>query len=220
MNYPTPENEVERLNALRGYGILDTHPEERFDDLTWLAASICGTPMSALSLVDESRQWFKSKVGLEMPQTAREVAFCGHAIMSPELLLVPDASQDPRFAANPLVLGEPHIRFYAGAPLADPHGFHLGALCVIDRVPRQLNTLQLESLRILSRQAMAQLTLARNLHNLRTALKAKEALERDTERLVEDLQQSERQSGHPRQPGSRKSPISRAARAVRPAQSR
>ncbi len=187
MNYPIPENEAERLNTLRGYGILDTHPEDRFDDLTRLATLICGTPISLISLVDEDRQWFKSKTGLEVCQTPREEAFCAHAIMSPELLLVPDASQDPRFATNPLVLGELHVRFYAGAPLTAPNGHHLGALCVIDRVPRQLSREQLESLRILSRQVMAQVILGKNLYDLTTALKAKEDLEQDIQKLIQDF---------------------------------
>lgn len=190
MNYPIPENEPARLNTLRGYGILDTHPEDRFDELTWLAASICGTPISKLSLVDEDRQWFKSKIGMEVCQTPRNDAFCSYAIMSPELFVVPDASMDQRFAANPLVLGEPHIRFYAAAPLVAPNGHILGALCVIDRVPRQLNQDQLESLRILSHQVMAQAILAKNLHDLRTALKDREDLEHDMEELIQDLQES------------------------------
>jgi GAF domain-containing protein len=190
MSYPIPENEAERVNTLRGYGILDTHPEDRFDDLTRLAASICGTPISLISLVDEDRQWFKSKTGLEVCQTPREDAFCAQAIMSPELLVVPDASQDPRFATNPLVLGEPHIRFYTGAPLTAPNGHHLGALCVIDRVPRQLSPDQLESLRILSRQVMAQVILGKNLHDLRTALKVREDLEQDIQKLIRDFQEA------------------------------
>ena len=135
---PNTRKRVQRLNTLRGYGILDTHPEDRFDDLAWLAASICGAPISKISLVDEDRQWFKSKIGLEMCQTSRVDAFCAHAIMSPELFVIPDASLDPRFAANPLVVGEPHIRFYAGAPLVAPDGHILGALCVLDRCPANL----------------------------------------------------------------------------------
>jgi GAF domain-containing protein len=187
VSYPIPENEAERLNTLRGYEILDTHPEDRFDDLTRLAALICGTPISLISLVDEDRQWFKSKTGLEVCQTPREDAFCAHAIMSPELLLVPDASQDPRFATNPLVLGELHVRFYAGAPLTAPNGHHLGALCVIDRVPRQLSREQQESLRILSRQVMAQVILGKNLHDLRAALKARKNMEQDIQKLIQDF---------------------------------
>jgi GAF domain-containing protein len=187
MSYPIPENEAERLNTLRGYEILDTHPEDRFDDLTRLAALICSTPISLISLVDEDRQWFKSKTGLEVCQTPREEAFCAHAIMSPELLLVPDATRDPRFANNPLVLGELHVRFYAGAPLTAPNGHHLGALCVIDRVPRQLSGEQQESLRILGRQVMAQVILGKNLHDLRTVLKAKDDLDEDIQKLIQDF---------------------------------
>jgi CheY-like chemotaxis protein len=182
-----PENEAERLHTLRGYGLLDTHPEERFDELTRLAASICGTPISLISLVDENRQWFKSKTGLEVCPTLREDAFCAHAIISPELFVVPDASQDPRFAANPLVRGEGHIRFYAGAPLTAPNGHRLGALCVMDQRPRQLSREQMESLRILSRQVMAQVVLGKNLHDLKAALKAREEIERDREKLIQEL---------------------------------
>ena len=190
MRFPIPENEADRLNTLRGYGILDTHPEERFDDLTRLAASICGTPISVISLVDEDRQWFKSKTGIETSQTPREHAFCAHAIMSPELFVVPDAAADPRFASNPLVLGEPHVRFYAGAPLTAPNGDRLGALCVIDRVPRQLSREQLEALRILSRQVMTQVVLGKNLQDLRAALKEREDMEHDMERLIQDFQEA------------------------------
>lgn len=187
MSYPIPENEAERLNTLRGYEILDTHPEDRFDDLTRLAALICSTPISLISLVDEDRQWFKSKTGVEVCQTPREDAFCAHAIMSPELFLVPDATQDPRFATNPLVLGELHVRFYAGAPLTAPNGHHLGALCVIDRVPRELSREQQESLRILSRQVMAQVILGKNLYDLKAALKAKDDLDEDIQKLIQDF---------------------------------
>jgi len=190
MRFPIPENEAARLNTLRGYGILDTHPEDRFDGLTRLAATICGTPIALISLVDEDRQWFKSKIGIAASQTPREHAFCAYAIMSPDLFVVPDASKDPRFATNPLVLGEPHVRFYAGAPLTAPNGHHLGALCVIDRTPRQLAGYQLEALRILSRQVMAQVILGKNLHDLKAALKARDEVEHDMERLVQDFQEA------------------------------
>jgi GAF domain-containing protein len=190
MSYPIPENEAERLNTLRGYQILDTHPEDSFDELTRLAASICGTPIALVSLVDEDRQWFKSKLGVDASQTPREHAFCAHAIMSQDLLVVPDASQDPRFAANALVLGEPHIRLYAGAPLTAPNGHNLGALCVIDRKPRRLSRKQLESLRLLSRQVMAQVTLGKNLQDLRIALKARDELESDLQKLLQDFREA------------------------------
>ena len=188
MNHPIPENEAERLNTLRGYEILDTRPEGRFDDLTRLAALICGTPIALVSLVDEDRQWFKSKVGFETAQTRREDAFCAHAIMSQDLLVVADASQDPRFSTNPMVLGEPHVRLYAGAPLTAENGHHLGALCVIDREPRQLTPQQLESLRLLSRQVMAQVTLGKNLQDLKIALNHRDRLERDMAKLIRELQ--------------------------------
>ena len=190
MSYPIPQNEVERLNTLRGYEILDTRPEDRFDELTWLASSICGTPISLISLVDDNRQWFKSKTGLEVCQTLRGDAFCAHAIMSPELFVVPDAAQDPRFAANPLVLGELHIRFYAGAPLTTPDGHRLGALVVMDQRPRELSREQMESLRVLSHQVMVQVILGKNLHDLKNALKAKENLKRDMQKLIQDLQEA------------------------------
>lgn len=190
MHYLIPENEAERLNALRGYAILDTDPEDRFDDLTRLAAFICGTPIALISLVDEDRQWFKSKTGVETCQTPREHAFCARAIMSHELFVVPDATQDPRFAANPLVLSEPRIRFYAGAPLTSPDGHNLGTLCVIDRVPRQLNPEQLEALRALSRQVMAQIILGKNLSDLKAALKARDELEGDLRRAISDFDQA------------------------------
>ncbi len=159
-----PPDEAERLDALRAYDILDTAPEEAFDELTRLAAQICGVPIVLVSLVDEDRQWFKSRVGLEAESTPRESSFCAHAILDPgEVLTVPDASLDPRFADNPLVTGDFHLRFYAGAPLVTPTGYSLGALCAIDRVPRQLDERQREALAIIGRQIIAQMELRKDL---------------------------------------------------------
>lgn len=158
-----PRDEPARLNALLEYDILDTLPEASYDDITQLAAEICQVPISAVSLVDAERQWFKSRVGLEAEETRRDVAFCAHALLQPDLLVVPDARKDARFADNPLVTSGPRIRFYAGAPLIAPRGEVLGTLCVIDMVPRELLEGQARSLRALSRQVMAQLELRRQM---------------------------------------------------------
>jgi hypothetical protein len=164
---PLPPNEEQRLAALRQYQILDTAPENSFDELVRLAAHICGTPIALVSLVDEHRQWFKAKFGVDVQETPRDVAFCAHAILSPkEPLVVPDATQDPRFADNPFVTQEPHIRFYAGVPLVTPEGQALGTLCVVDFQPRQLSPEQLDQLKALAHQVVAQLELRRTLREL------------------------------------------------------
>ena len=160
---PIPSNEAQRLSALRDYAILDTPAELKYDDIVALAAEICDTPISAITLIDESRQWLKAKVGLDFSETTRDIAFCAHGLDQTELLLVPDATLDARFSDNPLVQGEAGICFYAGAPLVTPGGEILGTLCVIDRVPRELNDKQLCALRVLSQNVMTQLELSRQI---------------------------------------------------------
>jgi serine/threonine protein kinase len=159
--------EEARLTALRRYRILDTDPEQGFDDLTSLASYVCGTPIALITLVDADRQWFKSKVGVSLRETARNISFCTHTIREPDLLMVPDAMKDKRFADSPLVRSDPHVRFYAGIPLIDPEGHALGAMCVMDRVPRQLTPDQVSALAALSRLVLTQLEMRRNLLELR-----------------------------------------------------
>lgn len=168
---PIPPDEPHRLAQLRLLRVLDTEAEGAFDDLVQLAASVCETPIALLSLVDDSRQWFKSKVGLAACSTPRDAAFCAHAILSRDVLIVPDAKQDPRFAQNPLVLGEPGIRFYAGAPVVLPNGAAVGTVCVIDRQPRQLTSLQVQTLRTLRRTAAHLLELRRTRLDLEDMVK-------------------------------------------------
>lgn len=131
-------DEAERLAALRRYAILDTPPEPDFDDLVRVAAQVCQTPVSLISLVDQGRQWFKAEIGLGKHETPLVESICATAILQPRLFVVPDAAQDPRFEGNPLVQGEPHLRFYAGALLESPEGLPLGTLCVLDTKPRDL----------------------------------------------------------------------------------
>jgi GAF domain-containing protein len=161
MKAPLPANEAQRLAVLREHQILDTATEKVFDDLAALAAHICDVPMATISLVDEHRQWFKSRLGVEAQETSRDVAFCAHTILDAEPLIVPDATLDQRFADSELVLQEPRIRFYAGFPLTTPEGLGLGALCAIDRKPRELNASQKEAMAALSRQVMALMELRR-----------------------------------------------------------
>jgi GAF domain-containing protein len=183
---PKPANEQQRLAALHGYEILDTEPEAAFDDLALLASCVCQTPIALISLIDADRQWFKSKVGFPATETSRDIAFCAWAILQSDVFIVTDASQDERFAENPLVVSEPKIRFYAGAPLMRD-GHALGTLCVIDRVARKLSPEQLEALQALGRQVQAQLDLRRNLKRLAGALAARGRAENEKDLALHEL---------------------------------
>lgn len=156
---PIIVNETDRLLELYAYRILDSQPESEFDDIAQIAAIVCQAPIALVSLIDEDRQWFKAKVGLVADETSRDVSFCGHAIESDDIFIVQDADQDPRFRDNPLVTGEPFVKFYAGAPLKTPSGQRLGTLCVIDHKPRYLTNEQIQVLKKLSGQVIAQLEL-------------------------------------------------------------
>jgi len=185
-----PANEPARLDALSRYRILDTEPEGAFDDLTLLASQICGTPIALITLIDENRQWFKSRVGVTITETARSVAFCAHTIEQRDVLIVPDALEDARFQMNPFVQNEPHIRFYAGAPLVTPDGHALGTLCVLEKVARTLTESQQWALDALRRQAQAQLELRRNLGDLERSLAERDRAEAEQAALVRELRES------------------------------
>lgn len=179
---PSPANEDARLAELQSYGLLDTGPEQDFDDISYLTCSIAGTPIGIVSLVDENRQWFKSCVGVDAQETPRAISFCGHTILQRQPLIIEDARADVRFHDNPLVLGAPHIRFYAGFPLVSANGMNLGSLCAVDRRPRQLDESQIEALQRLARQTVKLMELRRE------------------SRLLEASQQHHRQSSQPPSP--------------------
>jgi GAF domain-containing protein len=166
---PIPPNEAQRLAALRSYDVLDTACEDSFDTIARLAARMTGSPMAFVSLLDGERQWFKASYGHDTRATPREDAFCAHAILEPSRpLVVADAMRDARFAENPLVLGAPFIRFYAGVPLVNPEGFALGTLCVIDRQPRRIADDTLDMLVGLARSVVTTLELRRAMRRLET----------------------------------------------------
>ena len=166
---PATTREAQRTEALDRYRILDTSPESAFDDIVTIAAEICGVPIALISLVDSKRQWFKAKIGVSVTETPREIAFCAHAIQQNDVLLVEDATKDSRFADNPLVTGDLHLRFYAGTPLTTSDGFSLGTLCVLDNEPRTLTESKLAALKALGRQVIHLLEMRQALFLKRTA---------------------------------------------------
>jgi two-component sensor histidine kinase len=179
--------ESERLAALRSYRVLDTPPEPAFDDLVQLAARTCQTPVALISLIDERRQWFKAQVGLGVRETPLDRSICLSAMLLPGLTIVPDLTEDPRFVGNPLVTGEPHLRFYAGAVLRTPDGVPLGALCVLDHMPRDLTQEQASTLTMLARQVMSQLELRRAIAERDDVLEANRTFEQRQSLLVREL---------------------------------
>lgn len=192
MNAPL-STEKKRLKVLWQYDVLDTVPEAVFDDLTELAARICEAPIALISLVDENRQWFKSKVGISINETSRDLSFCAHAIRQEGLFIVPDATRDERFAKNPLVVSDPKIRFYAGAPLITPDGYALGTLCIIDKVPRELRHDQQQALRVLARHVMTQLELRRQSKDAAKTKPAGESVSRELTEAREEIKSLKRQ---------------------------
>ena len=202
---PLPAGESQRLAALHQYRLLDTLPEAVYDDLAFIASQICQTPIALVSLIDEHRQWFKAKIGLEATETPRDIAFCAHAILDPNAVMqVPDTRLDERFARNPLVTSVPGIRFYAGVPLVTPGGHAIGTLCAIDQRPRQLSDDQLRALRALAREVMVQVelrwtiaTLERELSTARSGSRASPPRDAD-DRLRAMLQRMQQLQQRPR----------------------
>ena len=182
---PLPANETERLEALASYAVLDTPPEQGFDDLTMLAAHICDVPIAVITLIDEHRQWIKASVGVTARATPRERSFCAHAILSPDVMVVPDMRRDDRFHDHPLVVGAPGIAFYAGAPLVTSTGLALGTLYVADRKPREITNEQTALLQALSRQVVSLLEERKKLHALERAMTERDQVKEELDRFFQ-----------------------------------
>jgi diguanylate cyclase (GGDEF)-like protein len=189
---PLHENEEQRIAALRELDLLDTLAEPEFDELVKLAAALCNTPISLITLIDEHRQWFKATVGLSERETPREISLCAYAILQRSLFAVEDTTRDERFANFPTVTGPPHIRFYAGVPIESPGGMPVGTLCVIDRVPRQLTPEQIAALEILAHQVNTRLELRMERKALKRALAEKQAMLDELEKTKNELEEANR----------------------------
>ena len=170
---PLPDNEAQRLQALHDLDILDTLEEQAYDDITWLTAQICNTPIALVTLIDAERQFLKSRHGLDAEEVPRDIGFCPHAILDDDVLVVEDATQDERFHDNPLVHSGPNVKFYAGAPLVLPGNLRIGTLCVVDHEPRELTAEQEKTLKVLARQVVSQLTLRKTVRELESANQTK-----------------------------------------------
>ena len=196
----SPIDESSRLETLSRYDILDTPPEGEFDEVVALAAHLCAAPISAITLIDEHRQWFKAKVGLVLEETPRDIAFCAHTVLQREPLIITDARLDPRFADNPLVLYAPHLVFYAGFPLLSADGYAVGTLTVMDNVPRTLTADQRSAMQVLAHQVIARLELRGSLQQLKQAqtelTRAKLVLEMQVEERTRELVQASAAHAH------------------------
>ena len=192
---PAPPSEVQRLAALRRYNILDTPPEKDFDDITLLASQICETPIALISLIDEKRQWFKSKIGMTQSETSRDISFCSHGIQQEGVFIVENALKDKRFSNNPMVTGDAKIRFYAGSPLVTQDGQAVGMLCVKDHEPRELRPEQKTALEALSRQVVAQFELRQNLRELQENIARREKAEVELKKTHQQLLEASHQAG-------------------------
>ncbi|MCX7319481.1 MAG: ATP-binding protein [Hyphomicrobiales bacterium] len=180
------QSEPSRLVALRSYGILDTPREAEFDDVVRVVSEVCEAPISVINLIDDGRQWFKAEVGLGVRETPIDSSLCAHAILQPGLFIVPDTLLDKRFDDNPLVLGEPHLRFYAGALLESPDGMPLGTVCVLDYKPRVLTETQKSLLKVMANQVMKTLELRKVILEEQTARMRAEALAKENETLARE----------------------------------
>ncbi len=194
---PLPANEAERQQEVFRLNLLDTPSEERFDRIVRLTRRLFDVPISYVSLVDQNRQWFKSSIGIDRQSTGRDISFCGHAILQDEALIIPDARKDLRFAGNPMVIGEPFVRFYAGQPLRGPRGHKVGTLCIVDPRPRAFTQHDVELLHELTTLVERELELGDVIQAQTEAIKIKDALadsQAELAKTVEDLQHSKRQT--------------------------
>lgn len=184
-----PDNEESRLAVMALYEILDSGEDQAYDDLTKIAAYIAQTPIALITMVDRDRQWFKSKIGIAISETPREVSFCAHTILTPtEPMIVTDATKDERFASNPMVTGEANIRFYFGAPLVMSDNHALGSLCVVDREARTLSPEQIEALNAVARQVVALLEIRKRVNALDKILANQHTHVTDSKKALDDIE--------------------------------